>query len=132
VTPDNADFPGDKVVTFTAPPPTEFTSIGIEVSDTGEPVELENHVNSYLVALETALPGYTLVQSPDCARNALGGQKTYVYIYTVAEQSGAATTDGSFFSCWTKHQQPRQQKNNNGSSGKQHVQDFLFYTTKRL
>jgi hypothetical protein len=38
------DSPGDKVVTFTAPPPTEFTSIGIEVTDTGSPIELESHV----------------------------------------------------------------------------------------
>jgi hypothetical protein len=48
-----------------------------------------------LVALETALPGYTLVQSPDCVRYALGGQKACAYIYTVGEQSPTATDDSS-------------------------------------
>jgi hypothetical protein len=92
VTPAEADSPGDKVVTFTAPPPTEFTSIWIEVTDTGEPIDLEGHVNSYLVALETALPGYTLVESPDCVRYTLGGQRACAYIYTVGEQSDRAAT----------------------------------------
>jgi hypothetical protein len=69
------------------------------VSDTGTPIDLESHVNSYLVALETALPGYTLVEAPDC-RFTLGEymrQKACAYIYsldTPAVADGAATPAG--------------------------------------
>jgi hypothetical protein len=45
-----------------------------------------------LVALETAIPGYTLVETPDCTRYALGGEKACAYIYTVGEQSAADGT----------------------------------------
>ena len=97
MTPAEEGSPGDKVVTFTAPPPTEFTSIGVEVTETGSPIDLESHVNSYLVGLKTALPGYTLVESADCVRYTLGGQRACAYIYTVGEQSapdGSSTAVG--------------------------------------
>jgi hypothetical protein len=89
VTPVDEESPGDKVVSFNSPPPSEFTTIGIEVADTGTPIDLDSHVNSYLVALETALPGYTLAESPDCLRYTLGGQKACAYIYTLDAASAA-------------------------------------------
>jgi hypothetical protein len=92
VTPVDEESPGDKVVSFNSPPPSEFTTIGIEVSNTGTPIDLESHVNSYLVALETSLPAFTLAESPDCLRYTLGGEKACAYIYTVGEQSAP---DGS-------------------------------------
>lgn len=97
MTPVDEESPGDKVVSFNSPPPSEFTTIGIEVSDTGTSIDLESHVNSYLVALETALPGYSLAESRDCSRYTLGGQKACAYIYTLDTPSvadGASTPAG--------------------------------------
>jgi hypothetical protein len=63
---------GDKVVTFNGPPPTEFTTIGIEVSETESPIDLESQVNSHLVELDATVPSYSLVEPPDCVRYTLG------------------------------------------------------------
>jgi hypothetical protein len=84
VTPIQEDLPGNKVVSFTSPPPNNSTSVDTEVSEAGSTMDIEILVNTLLIGLKSGLPTFTVVQSPDCIRYTLSGEKACAYIYTLS------------------------------------------------
>jgi hypothetical protein len=83
-------------VSFTSPPPNNSTSIDMEVSEAGSTIDIEILVNTLLIGLKSGLPNFTVVQSPDCVRYTLGGEKACAYIYTVGSggQANRSSTIG--------------------------------------